>query len=449
MRRREWVFYPAVFALTVAAVFLVLWNPVFAVIPALPLALLLIPELPVFGIVVSVLSIRAIVDGVGSASGFTSPTALTAGFLVLVGVAVLTRSHRGFLAVLLVAAIAGVSAYFGARMYGDEVWREYLSLLSTLAVVVVCLNQKKPIRRDQAALSVQLIATIPAMVALFQVATGTGLREDGAFRAAGTFAHPNSAALFFGIALVVSIYRYGLVQKNGSDRIFIALFAGALLATVSIGGILSTLTMVIVYFIVRRGVSGFRKIGLLVLVLGCAVAVAFSPFGTARLGGFFGDAASSSAVDSLQWRLDNWAAVFGQIWDAPVFGHGYGATSTGRIIIGSIPHNEYLRSLLEVGIVGTIAIGILALVGIAVQIQRIGRPEFQNAPALVIGIASGLMVNALAANTFLYSMSVYLLVIVLCAIGSKHVPSSLVTSEGINFEGDPDLYASVEPPYHR
>jgi O-antigen ligase len=60
------------------------------------------------------------------------------------------------------------------------------------------------------------------------------------------------------------------------------------------------------------------------------------------------------AVD-LSGRGEIWRGFLGDFLQSPVFGHGLGATAQGSYF--DLPHNEYLRLLVEVGTIGSLVLG--------------------------------------------------------------------------------------------
>lgn len=396
-------------------------SPLVGVALAAVVAILVAPELPLVLIVTCLLIARALVDNSGG-SGTLTPTAMLAGAMTALGVALALRGRGPVLLLGAVGAVLGVSAFWAQMSVGPDAGKEYLRVLSVLAVALVFYSAKPPVTPLRAVRVVQVVAAAPAAFAVLQFVTGTGTVIDGDIRASGTIYHPNSAALFFGLALVVSVYGMGL-SPRGERRITlgsILLFGAALVSTLSVGGILATTIMLVVYFMIRPGSGGLRRTSVLLLITGAFVAAAVSPLGSARLSGLFdGASASGSAVDSLDWRLNAWGVLAARVWENPIFGFGYGATTSETLLIGYIPHNEYLRSLVEMGIVGTAVIAIICVAGLSAQARRLRDERFGSAPALVFAIGVGLCVNAIAANTFLYPMPSYLMVVIFSTLGAR------------------------------
>jgi O-antigen ligase len=164
-------------------------------------------------------------------------------------------------------------------------------------------------------------------------------------------------------------------------------------------------------------------------VAGCLILLfSLSPMGGERLEELsstrsLGSVSGGITTNSLDWRFFNWFELI-KVWrDSPFFGHGLGSTievvQPGR----NLPHNEYVRYLVEIGVVGTL----LALLGLLRglrwlnhQRQRASAPAHMLAANLAWALVVFLLVQALAANTLLYTSSIY---VGLTAIGALIVLS--------------------------
>ena len=112
----------------------------------------------------------------------------------------------------------------------------------------------------------QFVGFVPAILALYQLATNTGMDVARNIRANGTFAHPNSAAMFFTIAATASLWLYLDNGHRRFDALLVALFAAALIATFSIDGVITLTVMLTVFGALRPG-TVLTKLG------PCAIAV--------------------------------------------------------------------------------------------------------------------------------------------------------------------------------
>ena len=97
--------------------------------------------------------------------------------------------------------------------------------------------------------------------------------------------------------------------------------------------------------------------------IAAALVVVFfaTPLGSARIASEsstnLASAERGEANSTLAWRLNKWKTLLPD-WEAsPIYGQGLGTTVTeaaipGNEYAGDPPHNEYLRYLVETGVIG-------------------------------------------------------------------------------------------------
>ncbi|MET0787842.1 MAG: O-antigen ligase family protein [Cellulomonas sp.] len=365
-----------------------------------------IPLIIVFGYRVSLVAlgvllvVRALIDGAGGATATAGIAAAVIGLSVLV----LVRSPSWPARVLVIAIALFASAAGGAAIYGAaETYGEAVRVLSLVAVAVITINAPGTLTLGRITGLVQGVGTLPALYALVQLATGTGTYSEGVLRSTGTLAQANSAAVLFALCNIVTFSR--LLSGTGKRWVnlgFLALFLVAQLSTASIGGFATVVAMVLVYMVVEAG-RRFHRIALGLLALALAVVMALnSKAGAERLTEY----TSGGSVDdtSLGWRFQAWEKVL-IVWrERPVLGNGLGATTSG-IILHTIPHNEYVRLLAEVGLVGFTATVLLVVWFAVATIRRLRAGAPRAVCALALAVLAGAVVNGLAANTILYTVS--------------------------------------------
>ncbi len=309
-----------------------------------------------------------------------------------------------------------------------ETLREGVREASVVALALVVYSARGAITVSLSTRLVQLAGAVPAMVALHQLAAGTGMDVAGHIRPNGTFAHPNSAAMFFAVAAIASLWRYLDVGRHGSDAMLTGLFCLALIATYSIDGLVTLVAMLVMLGAFRSGAPRSNRVP---FAIAAALVLVFfaTPLGSARIASESNTSLASAergeANSTLAWRLNKWKTLLLD-WEAsPVYGQGLGTTVTeapipGNEYAGDPPHNEYLRYLVETGFVG-LAILVFGLVLLFRSLQRrrvIGSTTGGtfNAPLLGIVVLAGCMVNALADNTVLYSTASYAAALIIGAV---------------------------------
>jgi O-antigen ligase len=112
------------------------------------------------------------------------------------------------------------------------------------------------------------------------------------------------------------------------------------------------------------------------------------------------NAAVSGAESGFGWRLGQWSDVIDLADRNPVTGIGPDVVAA-RLANGQPPHNDVLRALVEMGILGLTAYMavLVALVGVAVGAWRRAREPRSTTVALAFGgVVSAFVVTSLAAN---------------------------------------------------
>ncbi len=334
---------------------------------------------------------------------------VTGGIAVgIIGLAavVLVRTPGWTAPVLAITAFLFASAFAGSSAHGGEyTYTEALRLVSCLGVVVVAVNAPGHLTLRRVAHAVQAIGLVPALLAVVQLVTGTGGLNNGVMRSTGTLAHSNSAAVLFALA---SLATFVLILDSNRRRWIhaglLGVFLVAQLSTGSIGGLVTLVVMVVVYLAsaaVRR--ADRTLLGLLGVALGIYAATT-SRVGAQRFAEYSSD---NTEGTSLDWRIHAWGSVLNAWRRNPVLGNGIGATQSPTILQGNIPHNEYVRLLAEVGLVGLLAVVVLGLWLAARLRGRMHTARYPAAAAFGLAVLTGIAVNALAANTMLYSVSFY------------------------------------------
>jgi len=336
----------------------------------------------------------------------------------------LLRRRRGVLptvlAVVYLCIWTGIAV--GTSGASTETLREGVREVSVIALAVIVYNAHGAVTVPSATRLVQFIGFAPALIALYQLATFTGLN-----RPYGTFAHPDSAAMFFGIATIASLWLYVDNGRRRSDALLTILFAAALVATFSIDGLITLVVMLTTFGALHPG-SRRTKLGPCVIAGVVVLAFFALPLGARRVASVSSTRLASTGEpdSSLAWRLKKWKTLIPEWEGSPVFGQGLGTTTTTEATLknrfaGKPPHNEYIRYLVETGVVGlSILLAALAiLMRVLVRKRRIpGTLDAGalNAPTLAIVIVIGCLVDSLADNTLLNSPTCYAAALIVAAI---------------------------------
>jgi O-antigen ligase len=357
-------------------------------------------------------------------SGSINLSAVIGMLFILLAVCLLLYRRHGVVATVLVALWVCVWVAIAVNTSGasTETLREGVRELSVIALGVIVYNARGAVTVPIATRLVQLVGFAPAILALYQIATHTGMEVGQNLRANGTFAHPNSVAMFFGIAATASLWRYLDAGRRRSDVLLMTLFAAALITTFSIDGLITLVAMLTTFGALRPG-SLRSKLGPCAIA-GVVVLVFFAiPLGAQRVAS---EAPNGETNSTLDTRIHRWKTLLPRWERSPVFGQGLGTTTTTKSTLANrqnylLPHNEYIRYLVETGIVG-LAILLAALTALLRvlfrKLKMSGKPGSGtlNAPALAIAIVVGCLVNSLADNTLLNSPTCYAAVLIVAAV---------------------------------
>ncbi len=396
-----------------------------------------IPLIPFLGVTMLV---RVLTDDVASGSSRHSSSlnldGLIAGIYLVVAIGFLLHRRRGLMPACAIGMWLALWTAVAAGGHGGAstlTVREGVREASIVAVAIIAYNAPDVLNLTKVTRLVQIAGVASAALALYQLASHTGISVGGEIRSNGTFSQPNVAAVFFAVASMISVWRYVDYGRGLLDLSFAVVFAAATIATFSLGGVSCLLAMLIVFGLLRPG-SLRLKLG------GCAaaalVAIAFlaTPLGAEHFNEESSTQISAKRINgeaktSLGTRLEKWESLIVEWETSPIIGKGLGTTVTTEGVSenatsGLLPHNEYLRYLVETGVIGLIA----ALSGVYILLRRMARNRVMvanNAGTLGIALVSGLLVNAIAANTLLYTAAAYATALVIGAVlsASSAVPS--------------------------
>lgn len=386
----------------------------------------------VSGLLAAALIVRVLVDHEASPysrhTGSLGVSGLIALTLMLVAVATVLLRRRGM--VTIAVASAWIAIWTLLAVAGDgasgETVREGVREASVVAVATIVYSAIGRPGIRTAARIVQAAGFAPAVLALYQLATHGGMDVGGNLRSNGTFAHPNSAAMFFSLAALASLWLYLDAGRRRFDAALALTFAAGLVSTYSIDGLVTLAAMLCVYGALR---PGSLRVKLLPAALAFIVGVAFlaTPLGDRRLqresGSRLTVSAPGEANSSFSWRLYKWRSLLDEWEKAPVLGQGLGTTTTGEgsaesSLRGDLPHNEYIRYLVETGIVGLL----ILLGGVFLLVRGLLRRRRAEGAALAAAALAGCLVNSAADNTLLNSPTCYAAALIVFAVIAVAAP---------------------------
>jgi O-antigen ligase len=363
-------------------------------------------------------------------SGSLNLSGAIAVLFIVAAMWLLQRLRRGTSTTILVALWLCIFTAVAVSTSGasSETLREGVRETSVVAIAVIAYNARRMLSVSIATRILQFVGLVPAILALYQLATHTGLDVAHNIRANGTFAHPNSAAMSFAIATTVSLWAFLDDGRRRLDAALTVTFASALIATFSIDGVITLAAMLLTFGALRPGPLSSKLIpwgaaGLVVL------AFFATPLGAKRVAGESSTSLTAAergeTTSSLDTRLYRWKTLLPQWEESPVFGRGLGTTTTStktrqNRLNGLLPHNEYIRYLVETGVLGSLVLlaALWLLVRALLRRRRVRVPADSrgyNAPALGLAIVVGCLVNSIADNTLLNSPTGYAAALILGA----------------------------------
>jgi O-antigen ligase len=371
-------------------------------------------------------------------SGSLNLSSVIALTFILLAAYLLLRSRRGMLPTALASVWLCIWMAIAVNTSGasTETLREGVREVSVVALFVIVYNSRGSVSVPVATRLVQLVGFVPAVLALYQVTTHTGLDVAGNIRSNGTFSHPNSAAMFFAIAVLVSLWLYLDHGRGLADALLTALFAAAVVATFSIDGLGSLVAMLVIFGALRPGRLR-AKLGPCAIAALVILVFVSTPLGSRRVVGETSTSISAAergeTTSTLDTRLYRWKTLLPQWEESPIVGRGLGTTTTAESTAANrlnylLPHNEYLRYLVETGLLGlaTLLAGLVSLVRSLIRKRSsafAGPSGMINAPTLALAVVAGCLVNSLADNTLLNSPTCYAVALVVGAVVAYRSPS--------------------------
>ncbi len=337
-------------------------------------------------------------------------------------------------AFLVLFAFGAWSAVAYANFGNDPtVMRELVRLASVVALGLVVAN----LPLDTSPRTVALVvagATVPsALLGLVQLVTRQTFVDPNCGaefahvcqpidRVWGTFSHPNEASTIFALSLGIVVWAFLRYGPSTLLWMLAGLLSIVLLGTKSMGGIAQAIATLVVFALATPTRPGFqRRVQPAMVVLAAValiVAFALTPIGSDRIAELSSTASPAEASQGLQyttnsidWRFYNWAKLLEAWQEQPYLGYGSGTTNSLVLPGGNIPHNDFIRLLVETGMVGWILFVTLFVV-VVVRLRHLSRESGREFfPELVLATVVGYAVHALVDNVWNQTASIYALAV--------------------------------------
>jgi hypothetical protein len=288
----------------------------------------------------------------------------------------------------------------------------------------------------RALLAMLLSAAVPLGVGAWQIATSPLEFISGEGRVSGALSHPNTFGFYLVVVILGALALLPSLQRAG--RLGLVALVG--LAAVELAVTYSRTS----YVALAAGMAVLIVVGRrwALLAVGVAlIALATLVPGVASRWDDLGQAVTlrGTPANTLTWRLDYWGDVLAASEERRVTGLGLGvvAETTEQ---QRQPHNDFVRALAELGIIGLLAYGafLAALSGRSYSTLRATRdPARRNTTSRGLAegcaaISSAFLVGSVTGNlmTQLVILWYVLGFAVIAGVALRHRPNSLLGREG-------------------
>jgi O-antigen ligase len=247
--------------------------------------------------------------------------------------------------------------------------REWIRIGSFPVVYLLVMQLKGRMHPHQVILRLFLSLISPLVVALIQRFRPSLIPIDTAAyditnRIGATFGHPNSFAVYLLLFIGLTWWQLGQTKQRWPWFILLGLLMVVLASTRTMVAL--AMLAVIVLVLIAPKLSLIKLVGGTLMVAAAIGLVASSEYGRTRLESiantplFNPDIDISRAIlmsqhdmNSFNWRLGQWYELLQSWQQHPILGHGLGLSiyvADNRLL----PHNDYVRALVEGGIVGLV-----------------------------------------------------------------------------------------------
>ncbi|MGD1855741.1 MAG: O-antigen ligase family protein [Leptolyngbyaceae cyanobacterium] len=322
--------------------------------------------------------------------------------------------------------------------------REWIRLFSWVMVYLLVMQLKDKIHPKTVVKMLFLSLILPLCAAVLQlVLPASALPEflaprgnaftalENASRVNGTLGHPNTLVTFLVLFLGLLYWQMTHSKRPWPWVVLMGVVMFFIVSTKALVGLVMTGILLMALIIPRITIAKF--VGVTALMVAIVALFGSTEFGRERLMvfgtlPFFNDDLDLSRVfvlrglttNSFYWRLEQWTLLLDAWQDERWLGYGWGA-SRFLTPFENEPHNDYVRALVEGGIVGLISY-LTFFAGVATQLVHTCRSHLSARPqvdlALVLlGILVAMMVGMVTENIWTHTALFFywLTLIALCS----------------------------------
>lgn len=306
--------------------------------------------------------------------------------------------------------------------------REWVRMFSWLMFYLLIMQFKGRLHPEKIVSALFLSLIAPLIAALLQIVCPpsvlpsflvfeSGYSVEAGSRINGTLGHPNTFATFVLLFLGLALWKINSYQKRRYWIVLVAVLAFFLVSTNSLTGMMMLVAFMVAYFIPK-----FNLINLIAgLSLLAIIGFLFvsSDLGQERLQSLYGTPLLNPDIDwsravllqwedgnSFNWRIAQWTYLL-QSWQKyPIWGYGLG-TDSKVSVFDTAAHNDYIRFLVEEGIVGltTFLAFLLAQFTRLIQLLLAGSPQSpqRNLCSMMLAYFVAMLVGMLTGNILLHT----------------------------------------------
>lgn len=272
-------------------------------------------------------------------------------YIIINGVKIYEVSVVGPMMVFMVATLPTTLIFSLDKIVGFKDWVGTASAVMLFILIATLFADKKSIELLLKALILSAIP--PLVVGFYQQFTGTGdIRTEGFNRIYATFTHPNTYA-FYLVILLLTCSTLLMEAKKNWLRITYGVLCGAMIVSL----IFTYARMPWFSLLIGIGILALIRYRRLLLAgpVILAVVLIFVPSILGRFEEAFG---FSEGQGSMFFRVEMWRYLLPKFYSSPIVGNGLGSFSNyAQTSLGYfyLPHNDYVRLLVDTGIIGLIS----------------------------------------------------------------------------------------------
>jgi len=310
--------------------------------------------------------------------------------------------------------------------------REWIRILSWLMVYLLVMQLKGLIHPAKLTRLLFFGLVIPIIVALlqillppsalpsFMVFEGQAGAIEAGTRINASFGHPNTFTSFLFLFIGLTYWRQEFSKPRYPWLILLGFLAFIFVSTKALFGLMMLGTFMMCITLPK--LSFTNLIGAVFIVIFVIVLFGSTEFGQERLGSIAETPLLNPDLDlwkaillskgdgnSFNWRLSQWHYLLTQWQDYPWLGFGLG---TGKYVStnGLEPHNDYVRALVEGGIIGLTTF-LAFIVGQMIRLMQLifsaprGSPQYHlclTLLMLLIGLCVGMLTENIWTHTALF-----------------------------------------------